>query len=84
MSARNVGEQLRNPLLTRRRPQTTLIYLPPPGVRELEDIVQYTVSDAPQVPIQVNVRRPPVIRETTDEPPNVIQLNQVRQQQRAA
>lgn len=37
-------------------PQTTLIYLPPPGVRELEDIVQYTVSDAPQVPIQVNVR----------------------------
>ncbi|MET4214480.1 hypothetical protein [Bradyrhizobium sp. LA2.1] len=37
-------------------PQTTLIYLPPAGVRELEDIVQYNVGDAQQAPIQINVR----------------------------
>ena len=37
-------------------PQTSLVYLPPAGVRELEDVVQYKVDDQPQVPIQVNVR----------------------------
>lgn len=37
-------------------PQSTLIYLPPAGVRELDDIVQYKLGDVPQVPIQVSVR----------------------------
>lgn len=37
-------------------PKTTLIYLPPPGVREIEDIVTYKVEGTPQVPVTVNVR----------------------------
>jgi hypothetical protein len=37
-------------------PQTTLLYLPPAGVRELEDVVHYKIGDTPQLPITVNVR----------------------------
>jgi hypothetical protein len=37
-------------------PQTTLIYLPPPGARELDDIVRYKVGEAQQPQIEVSVR----------------------------
>jgi hypothetical protein len=37
-------------------PQTTLIYMPPAGVRELDDIVHHKVDNAPQAALQVNVR----------------------------
>lgn len=36
--------------------QTTLIYTPPAGVRELDDIVTYTLNGAAQPQIPVNVR----------------------------
>ncbi|WKA30596.1 hypothetical protein [Bradyrhizobium roseum] len=37
-------------------PQTTLIYMPPAGARELDDIVTYTLNGVAQPQITVNVR----------------------------
>lgn len=37
-------------------PQTTLIYMPPAGVRELDDIVQFNLDSATQPALKVNVR----------------------------
>jgi hypothetical protein len=37
-------------------PQTTLVYMPPAGVRELDDIVNYKIGDVPQTPLQISVR----------------------------
>ncbi|QHP72943.1 hypothetical protein EI171_39860 [Bradyrhizobium sp. LCT2] len=48
-------------------PQTTLIYLPPAGARELEDKVSYKIGDAPQTPIEISVRP----RAPTLDSPNI-------------
>lgn len=48
-------------------PQTTLIYLPPAGARELEDKVTYKIGDAPQMPIEISVRP----RAPTLDSPNI-------------